>query len=155
MVAIAYSPDGKILASSGNDKTIKLWDVQTGQCIETLSGHHMGIRSLGFSPEGRTIASGSHDKTIKLWNVQRGICINTLHQHSKSVWSVTFSEDSQHLISGSKDETIKYWNVETGECLRTIRIKRLYEGMNIVVTKGLTDAQKITLELLGAVESSI
>jgi WD40 repeat protein len=155
VVAVAYSPDGKILASSGNDKTIKLWDVQTGQCINTLSGHHMGIRSLAFSPEGHTIASGSHDKTIKLWNVQSGICINTLHQHSKSVWSVTFSKDGQRLISGSKDETIKYWNVENGECLKTMRIKRLYEGMNILGAKGLTDAQKITLELLGAVENSI
>jgi WD40 repeat protein len=71
------------------------------------------------------------------------------------VWSVTFTEDSQHLLSGSKDETIKYWHVETGECLKTMRIKRLYEGMNISGTKGLTDAQKTTLELLGAVESSI
>ena len=152
VVAVAYSPDGKILASSGNDQTIKLWDVQTGACINTLSGHHMGVWSVAFSPDGRTIASASHDKTIKLWDVQTGVCINTLAQHSKGVWSVVFSADGQHLISGSKDETIKYWDVETGECLNTMRIQRLYEGMNIYGARGLTDAQKTTLKLLGAVE---
>ena len=153
-MAVAYSPDGKILASSGNDQTIILWDVQTGACIHTLSGHHMGVWSVAFSPDGRTIAGASHDKTIKLWDVQTGFCINTLAQHSKGVWSVVFSADGQHLISGSKDETIKYWDVETGECLKTMRIQRLYEGMNIHGAKGLTDAQKVTLKLLGAVEAT-
>jgi WD40 repeat protein len=154
VVAVAYSPDGKILASSGNDQTIKLWDVQTGACVNTLRDHHMGVWSVVFSPDGRTLASGSHDKTIKLWDVQTGVCIHTLAQHSKGVWSVAFSSDGQHLISGSKDETIKYWNVETGECLKTMRIQRLYEGMSILGVQGLTDAQKNTLALLGAVEET-
>jgi WD40 repeat protein len=154
VVAVACSPDGKILASSGNDQTIKLWDIQTGQCIHTLDGHQMGVWSIGFSPDGHIIASGSHDKTIKLWDVQTGVCIHTLVEHIKGVWSVAFSPDGQHLISGSKDETIKYWEVETGECLKTMRNQRLYEGMSILDARGLTDAQKNTLKLLGAVEST-
>jgi WD40 repeat protein len=151
VVAVAYSPDGKVLASSGNDQTIKFWDVHTGECINTLNGHQMGVWSIAFSPDGRTLASGSHDKTIKLWDVQTGVCIHTWCQHSKGVWSVAFSPDGLHLISGSKDETIKYWDVETGECLKTMSIQRLYEGMSILGAQGLTDAQKTTLTLLGAV----
>ncbi len=153
VVTVAYSPDNRILASGSSDQTIKLWDTQTGQCINTLSGHQTGVWSIAFSLNGRVIASASHDNTIKLWEVQTGVCTNTLHQHSKKVMSVIFSPDGQHLISGSKDETIKYWNLETGECLKTMRLRRLYEAMNILGARGLTNAQKTSLQQLGAVET--
>src|SRR5262245_45484368 len=72
VVCVAYSPDGKTLASGSLDTTVKLWDVRTGKERATLKGHTDKVWSVAFSPDGKTLASGSHDKTIKLWDVQTG-----------------------------------------------------------------------------------
>jgi WD40 repeat protein len=66
---VAFSPDGRLLASGSDDKTIKLWEVASGSLVRTLSGHTNDVRSVAFSPDGRLLASGSDDKTIKLWDI--------------------------------------------------------------------------------------
>jgi WD40 repeat protein len=66
---VAFSPDGQIVASGSDDKTIKLWDLQTGLEIATLSGHESYVESVAFSPDGKTIVSGGYDKTVKVWQV--------------------------------------------------------------------------------------
>ena len=120
--SIAFSPDGKVLASAGEDGTIKLWDVATGEQIHTLTGHTGEVTSVAFSPDGKTLATGSKDKTIKFWNVANGKEISTLLGHTDDVWSVAFSPDSKLLASGSADKTVKLWNVTTG-----IEMTTLYE----------------------------
>ncbi|ALF52903.1 hypothetical protein ACX27_08590 [Nostoc piscinale CENA21] len=120
VTSVAFSPDGKTLASGSHDKTIKIWNVATGQEIRTLNGHSKDVYSVAFSPDGKTLASGSHDKTIKIWNVATGQEIRTLNGHSNWVKSVTFSPDGKTLASGSYDETIKIWNVATGQEIRTL-----------------------------------
>jgi WD40 repeat protein len=69
VTAVAFSPDGQILASGSDDKTIKLWDLQTGVEIATLSGHDSYVQSVAFSPDGKTLVSGGYDKTVKVWQV--------------------------------------------------------------------------------------
>ncbi|NER20383.1 MAG: hypothetical protein F6J96_06610 [Symploca sp. SIO1C2] len=115
VISVSFSPDGKTLASGSSDKTIKLWDVETGEEITTLSGHDDSVRSISFSPNGKTLASGSSDYTIKLWDVETGEEITSLPGGSWNI-DVSFNPDGKILASTyNKDFTIKLWDVETGE----------------------------------------
>jgi len=119
--SVAFSPDGQTLASGSEDKTIKLWNLYTGQLLHTLQGHSNMVWSVAISPDGKSLASGSWDQTIKLWNLHTGQLLHTLQGHSKRVSSVAFSPDGQTLASGSWDNTIKLWNLPTGQLLRTLQ----------------------------------
>jgi len=119
--SVAISPDGRTLASGSNDKTIKIWNLTTGQEIHTLKGHSAGVYSVAISPDGRTLASGSNDKTIKIWNLTTGQEIHTLKGHSAGVRSVAISPDGRTLASGSNDKTIKIWNLTTGQEIHTLK----------------------------------
>ena len=112
--SVAFSPDGKTLASGSSDFTIKLWDVESGLQIKSLAGHVDMVNSVAFSPDGKTLASGNGDNTIKLWNVETGQQIKSFLQ-ADVVRSVAFSPDGKTLASGSNDRTIKLWNVEIGQ----------------------------------------
>ena len=109
--SVAFSPDGKTLASASCDETIKLWDVATGKEQATLKGHMDAVWSVAFSPDGKTLASASWDKTIKLWDVATGKEQATLKGHMDAVWSVAFSPDGKTLASASGDKTLKLWDI--------------------------------------------
>ena len=115
VISVAYSPDGQTLASGSDDTTIKLWNVKTGNLLQTLTGRS---NSVAYSPDGQTLASGS-GYGIELWNVKTGNLLQTLTAHSNTVNSVAYSPDGQTLASGSSDDTIKLWNVKTGNLLQT------------------------------------
>ncbi|MEQ8667861.1 MAG: protein kinase [Pirellulales bacterium] len=120
VTGVAFSPDGRRLASGGDDNTIKLWDVETGEEVSTLTGHAKGVRSVAFSPDGRRLASGGGDNTIKLWDVETGEEESTLTGHAAGVNSVAFSHNGRRLASGSYDKMIKLWDVEMGEEVSTL-----------------------------------
>ncbi|MFF3326227.1 caspase family protein [Streptomyces sp. NPDC002889] len=113
--SMAFSPDGKLLASSGNDKTVRLWDVATRKQLgNPLTGHTDSARSVAFSPNGKLLASSSDDKTVRLWDVAaRKQLGNPLTGHTDSTWSVAFSPNGKLLASGSADETVRLWDVAT------------------------------------------
>lgn len=112
---IAWSPDGRVLASCSFDRTIKLWDTEIGELHRTFEGHSLNIHSVAWSPNGRLLASGSWDKTIKLWDVASGQLRRTLTGHSGTVFSVAWSPDGRWLASGSSDRTVRLWDLESGQ----------------------------------------
>lgn len=119
--SVAISPDGSTLASGSDDKTIKLWDLRSGQAIATLHGHSQAVQSVAIHPNGKILASGSNDKTIKLWDINTTEEVFTLFGHIYAVKTVFFSPDGKLLASASWDKTIKLWNVDTGEEICTLR----------------------------------
>jgi WD40 repeat protein len=110
-VSIDFSQDGKILASSGEDNTIRLWDVRTQEQIGVLQGHTDEVWSVVFSPKGEMLASASLDKTVRLWNIETQEQIGLLQEHTDKALCVDFSPDGRTLASAGMDNTIRLWDI--------------------------------------------
>lgn len=111
--SVDFSPDGKLLASAGDDKTVKLWETAKWRETASLTGHEQQIRSVAFSPDGRTLASGGYDRFVKLWDVAERRELSTLRGHGGRIYNVAFSPDGKTLATASDDHTAKVWNVAT------------------------------------------
>ena len=117
---LVFSKDSKIIASASGDKTIRLWDGETGQFKRTFNGHSEAVFSVAISPDSQIIVSSSADQTIRIWSLTSFSQPRILRGHSHGVNSVVISPDGNILASGSTDGTIKLWNLHTGELLLTL-----------------------------------
>ncbi|UKZ75874.1 hypothetical protein TrVFT333_003570 [Trichoderma virens FT-333] len=121
VLSLAFSADGRYLASGSSDRIIKIWDATTGKVQQTLKGHSDEVNSVAFSPDSRYLASGSRDSTIKIWDTTTGKVQQTLGGHIRQVNPVAFSPDGRYLASGSWDNTIKIWDTTTGKEQQTLK----------------------------------
>jgi WD40 repeat protein len=108
--AVTFSPDGQLLASAGDDKTVRLWTAD-GRLLKTLRGHSNWVLDVSFSPDSHMLASASYDNTVKLWSRQ-GELIRTLRGHSDSVAHVRFSPSGQILATTSWDNRVQLWRLD-------------------------------------------
>jgi small GTP-binding protein len=113
---VAVTPDGRTVVSGSSDKTLKVWDLETGQCRATFEGHTDTVLDVAITPDGRTVVSGSDDHTLKVWDIATGQCRVTFEGHTGQVWGVAVTPDGRTVVSDSVDNTLKVWDLETGQC---------------------------------------
>jgi WD40 repeat protein/GTPase SAR1 family protein len=117
---IAWSPDGRFLASSSFDKTVRIWDAHTGGQLQRLTGHTGTIFSVAWAPDGQILASGSSDKTVRLWNTRTGQELQVLQGHKKDINDLAWAPDGNSLLSASADFSIRLWQAPTWRLFRSL-----------------------------------
>jgi WD40 repeat protein len=128
----AVTPDGRRAVSASLDKTLKVWDLETGGELYTLEGHSDGVNAVVVSADGQRAVSASSDGTLKVWDLQTGRQLLALQGHSDWVNAVALSADGRHAVSSSSDKTLKVWNLETGHEPCTLKgHSDLVEGVSV------------------------
>ncbi|KIM33655.1 hypothetical protein M408DRAFT_61483 [Serendipita vermifera MAFF 305830] len=117
--SVSFSPDSRRIVSGSDDRTIRVWDAETGDIVAgPFEGHVEAVNSVAFSPNGSRIVSGSEDGTIRLWDAETGeLVTGSFEGHNKAINSVAFSPDGTWVVSGSSDTTIRVWEAKTGQAV--------------------------------------
>jgi WD40 repeat protein len=116
----AFSSDGQLVVTGGEDGTARIWDRANGRLLRTLAGHDGPVTSADFSRDGKLVVTGSDDGTARIWDTESGSLRNTLRDHLVSVFDVAFSPRGDHVITASYDGAARIWDVDTGRLVRTL-----------------------------------
>jgi hypothetical protein len=147
--AVAFSPDGDMLATGSWDGTIRLWLVGETESSAVLDGHGDKVFAVAWSPDGTALASGGADGQIILWDVETGEQIRSFEGHTDGVPSLAFSPDGEQLVSASNDGTLRLWDVERGDSLLTLeghtdKVRSVdWSADGVLIVSGSTDSSVI------------
>lgn len=119
--AVAVTPDGQRVISGSGDKTVRVWDVKSDECLAILIGHTGEVWGVAVTADGRRVISGSLDSTVRVWDVESGKCLATLEGHRDCVFGATVTANGLVAISGSMDQTVRVWDVESRRCLAILK----------------------------------
>jgi len=117
---VAVTPDGRRAVSASADRTLKVWELETGRELHTLAGHTHLVRAVAVTPDGRRAVSASEDQTLKVWELETGHELHTLAGHTGEITAVAVTPDGRRAVSASNDETLKVWELETGHELHIL-----------------------------------
>ena len=126
--SVAISPDGRYIVSGSRDRTVRIWDINSGDLLRTLGGHEWGgVNSVAISPDSRYIVSGGGrvlidpftDSAVQIWDINSGDLLMTLEGHEESVRSVAISPDGRYIVSGD-GKTVRIWDINSGDLLMTL-----------------------------------
>jgi WD40 repeat protein/serine/threonine protein kinase len=122
ITSVAYSADGRHLATTGTDGTIRVYETDSGRLVRALVTPGAACSVVAWSPDGKTLAIGCNDKAVQLWDVASGRLLRTMREHTSYVTAVSWSPDGTMLASGSHDNTVRLWNVADGKLRDTLQL---------------------------------
>jgi WD40 repeat protein len=121
VLAVSLTPDGHQALSGSHDRTLRLWDLETGQSLRTLEDHMDCVVAVAVISDGHRAVSGSDDRTLRLWDLKTGQRLRIFEGHASSVLAVALTRDGRQAVSASDDRTLRLWDLKSGKLLRTLK----------------------------------
>jgi WD40 repeat protein len=118
--AVCLTGDSRRAISASEDKTLRVWDLETERCLHTLKGHQHWVTAIALSGDDHRAISASRDTMLRVWDLETGSCLYALEGHQQWITSVSLSADSRRAVSASDDRTLRIWDLERGDCLHTL-----------------------------------
>ncbi len=115
---VAISPDGRWLASASRDRSLRIWEIESGQAVHVLIGHRGDVQTVAIAPDSRHAVTGGLDFEAVLWDIIDGVELQRFIGHTANILDVNFSPDGESIVTGSRDNTAILWDVNTGEIIR-------------------------------------